>query len=106
MTDLRSAEEFANDIATAVTEDPEDSWDNITYAIEKAVSHRDGQIHRNALEAAARAVCWACAEGMPLDHRHKNQQAATVHVQDTRGYRVRCNAQPIRKLIPKDPPPA
>ncbi len=61
---------------------------------------------RNALEAAAKAMCWACDEGIPLDQRNKNAQAATVHVADARGFRVRCNAQPIHKLIPTDPAPA
>ncbi len=59
---------------------------------------------RNALEAAAKAVCLACRQDTPHDQRIKF--GFMVHVIDAHGDRYRCTAQPIWELIPKDPAPA
>jgi hypothetical protein len=58
-------------------------------------------IQRNALEAAAKAVCWNCRQGYAV-----NQLMSTVWRHQIGALSVPCEATEIWDLIPNDPPPA
>jgi hypothetical protein len=66
------------------------------------------EIQRNALAAAAKAVCLGCADGPPRfwDRWHDGGRGCWCHKLDADGLGAACKAVEIWKLIPQNPAPA
>ena len=106
MSDLITAEDFGHELLLMFLSAAEEAYKSdefrreTVHLVGKTVAARDAHIKRNALETAAKAVCFGCKEAWPMCEREWTE----YHTKD--GRRLHCNALTIKKLIPETPAPA